>query len=247
MLTPRLRPPMQAPVLESTLKAVAEAAGYHTWLSASIARYLEPPVLEIGSGLGGLAERLVQFVSPLLVSEPEEALAARLVAKFAHHAPVIVAEPIFLPTAGPRDPLDPEPRSIVMSNVLEHIDDDVKALECLLAAFPTVERLVLVVPAHPWAYSPLDHQLGHHRRYTRSSLRAVVEESGWRCSSVRYFNPIGLLAWALSGRVLGRSTIAPWQTHAVEALLPLLTLADRLLAGRWFGQSVIAAATRREF
>ncbi|MGH8937661.1 MAG: methyltransferase type 12 [Acidimicrobiia bacterium] len=202
--------------------------------------------MEIGSGLGGLAERLVQFVSPMLVSEPDERLAAKLVAKFAHDSRVTVTAPILLPTTGSHEPLDPEPVSIVMSNVLEHIDDDVKALECLLAAFPTVERLVLVVPAHAWAYSPLDHRLGHHRRYTRSSLRAVVEESGWLCSSVRYFNPVGLLAWTLSGRLLRRSTIAPWHTQAVEALLPVLILADRLLAGRLFGQSVLAAATRPE-
>jgi hypothetical protein len=245
MATPRLQPPLQAPVLESTLKAVAEAARYHTWLSASIAGYLEPPVLEIGSGLGGLAERLVHFVSPMLVSEPEEGLATKLVAKFAHDSRVTVAEPIFLPTTGPSDPLDPEPRSIVMSNVLEHIDDDVKALECLLSAFPTVERLVLVVPAHPWAYSPLDDWLGHHRRYTRSTLGAVVEESGWLCDSTRYFNPIGALAWAISGRLLRRSAITGRQTQLVEQAGPLLSAADRLLRGRGFGQSVIAAATRR--
>lgn len=229
-------------ILESTLHGVSDAVGYHEWLADRIAGFLEPPVLEIGAGLGGLTRALAPRIAPLLASEPDESLRAELEALDVPG--ITTVQPLSLPLQ-----LEPsfavEPKSIVMSNVLEHIYCDEEAL-CSLLEVSTANRLAVVVPAHQWAYTGLDAALGHHRRYTVRSLTGVLAAAGWIVDDSRYFNPIGAIAWTLSGRVLGRATIEPWQTKAVERTLPLLKLVDGLLRGRVFGQSIIALARRAE-
>ena len=72
----------------------------------------------------------------------------------------------------------------------------------------------------------------------------MVEKGGWQPVRIRYFNPLGVLAWALSGRLFGRDRITAWQTDFVERIIPVLQGADRLLRGKWLGQSLIAVGER---
>jgi hypothetical protein len=226
-------------VLEATLHDVSAAVKYHHWLADQLVDFLDPPVAEIGAGLGGFAKVLVERIEPILASEPAPELASQLAANLIPG--LAVTEALKLPLENVPT-IEPPPSSIVMSNVLEHIEYDTEALASLHLV-PTVEKLAIVVPAHQWAFTALDTALGHYRRYTKRTLRKVVEDAGWRIESLRYFNPVGALAWTLSGRIFGRSTISPWQTKVVEGIMPILRLADAVLRGRGFGQSVIALAT----
>lgn len=75
---------------------------------------------------------------------------------------------------------------VIMHDVLEHIDDDgtaVRQLRDLLAADGV---LILSVPAMPSLFGYHDEQLGHFRRYTRSTLRAVLEPC-FTITRLRYF------------------------------------------------------------
>ena len=49
--------------------------------------------------------------------------------------------------------------------------------------------LVITVPAMQWAFSSWDTELGHHRRYSRRRLRAVVAAAGFDVESVTYLFP----------------------------------------------------------
>ena len=144
-------------------------------------------MVEIGAGLGGFAKVLVESVSPILVSTPapelQRVLAENLIPGLE------IAEPILLPLETLPD-IEPLPKSVVMSNVLEHIEEDTGSLSSLLL-MESVTHLAIVVPAHEWAYTKLDAALGHYRRYTTASLRKVLEDAGWRIESIRYFNPLG--------------------------------------------------------
>lgn len=228
--------------MEASLDVVSRAVRYHDWLAGELGPYLRAPVLEIGSGLGTLAFALARWQTPILASEPDPAMAARLQARCEISNEVTAVPGILLPDVGYQP--DPAPRTVVLSNVLEHIENDTAALEAIAANLPTVQHLVLVVPAHQWAFAPLDHQLGHYRRYAREQLGEVIEKAGWQPSRIRYFNPLGVIAWAASGHLFGRSTISDWQTSVVERIVPLLRAADRLASGRLVGQSLIAISSR---
>ena len=91
--------------------------------------------------------------------------------------------------------------------------------------------LVLLIPACPRLYGEIDRRLGHFRRYSNATARAVVENAGLRVTTLRYFNFIGLWGWWWNARVAKRVTqndrqihifdnwIVPWQSR-LESIIP---------------------------
>jgi SAM-dependent methyltransferase len=75
---------------------------------------------------------------------------------------------------------------VVMHDVLEHILDDSGAVHRIASLLRPGGRAVLSVPAMPSLFGLHDEMLGHHRRYTRTSLSAVVG-AAFRVRRVRYF------------------------------------------------------------
>jgi SAM-dependent methyltransferase len=85
---------------------------------------------------------------------------------------------------------------VLACDVLEHVADDRAAMRALAAATRPRGRLLLSVPALPQLYGFHDERLGHFRRYTRASLRAVAEGS-FRVRRMRYFGAslVGVALW----------------------------------------------------
>lgn len=104
-------------------------------------------------------------------------------------------------------PLADESVDVLCSlDVVEHLDDDVAALQEYRRALRVGGRLILTVPAYNWAWSDHDVQLGHRRRYTRSQLEQVVVAAGFEVVASRYFHswlvPIAFLLRKTPLRVL---------------------------------------------
>jgi SAM-dependent methyltransferase len=79
---------------------------------------------------------------------------------------------------------------LVVTDVLEHVDDDAVALRELRRVAATDASLVLTVPAYRWLWSEEDDRLGHRRRYTRRALRSVADANGWQPLFATYFNTL---------------------------------------------------------
>ena len=63
-------------------------------------------------------------------------------------------------------------------DVVEHCQDDRRALSELARVTAPGGRVLLSVPAYSWAWTDHDVRAGHHRRYTRRRLTRLVEGSG---------------------------------------------------------------------
>lgn len=70
-------------------------------------------------------------------------------------------------------------RTIICSEVLEHIADDRLALEEILRVLQPGGALVLTVPLHSHYWGIDDEFVGHHRRYQRGALMAALREIGF--------------------------------------------------------------------
>jgi 2-polyprenyl-3-methyl-5-hydroxy-6-metoxy-1,4-benzoquinol methylase len=192
-------------------------------------------VLEIGSGIGNLSEFLLGSERLVLTDTREEYL-ERLRQRFARHRNVAV-ERLYLPNehgalAGQR--FD----TIICLNVLEHVDDDSGSLVAIRGMLAPGGRLVLLVPALPALYGTIDRALGHHRRYKRAGLAALLAAAGFTVAHIEYFNLAGVPGWWFAGRVLRRQMIPSGSLKLYDALVPLFRL-ERLLPWR-VGQSLIA-------
>jgi len=126
--------------------------------------------------------------------------------------------------------------TVVCVNVLEHIADDAAALRAFRDAVTPGGRVLVWVPAIQAAYGPLDAELGHHRRYSKRTLRHAFETAGLTLTDLRYTNPIGLAGWMYNAHI-SRSTahsvdqvrlferfVAPWALPLERLIAPPIGL-----------------------
>lgn len=72
-------------------------------------------------------------------------------------------------------------------DVLEHIDDDERALRQMFSACKPGGGIVVTVPQHPFLWSRTDEFAHHKRRYTRAELLRKVEGAGFEVERVTSF------------------------------------------------------------
>ena len=78
--------------------------------------------------------------------------------------------------------------------------------------------IVLIVPALPALYGPIDRNLGHYRRYSRASLSAVAHEAGLRIRKMHYMNCVGLFGWWTNAHLFRREAQSEFQILRVRPL-----------------------------
>jgi len=94
---------------------------------------------------------------------------------------------------------------ILLTDVLEHIEDDAAALAALRGLLAPGGRLLLTVPAFPFLWTRHDAEHGHFRRYTRAQLRGRLEEAGFAIERLTFYNTL-LFPAVLAVRALKRLT-----------------------------------------
>lgn len=94
--------------------------------------------------------------------------------------------------------------TIVMTDVLEHIKDDLTQLKKIYERLNPSGTLILVVPAYQLLYGNRDKNMGHYRRYSRKQLEDALHEVGFRVRSVRYWNMLGVLPYFISEKIMRR-------------------------------------------
>ena len=92
--------------------------------------------------------------------------------------------------------------SIISSEVLEHLENELKALQTINYVLKPNGVLVLDVPAFSFLYSPHDKKIGHYRRYTKKSICNTIEKAGFTIESCRYWNLMGFFGWLFSFTIL---------------------------------------------
>jgi SAM-dependent methyltransferase len=83
---------------------------------------------------------------------------------------------------------------IFSSNVLEHIEDDVSALEEVYDALQPGGVVAIYVPAFQVLYSPMDKEVGHVRRYSKRELSQKILDTGFVGLQIQYCDSLGFFA-----------------------------------------------------
>jgi SAM-dependent methyltransferase len=200
----------ESAVLEETLEKMSRLRPLNRHMFLTLKPWLGTRILEAGSGHGNLTEYLLGCGEVAATDLDEEALRRLALSVGAYDNVGLFRWDMCAPL--PPEAGDLKPDTVVALNVVEHIADEHEALSrtgALLA--PQGGRLVMLVPAHPALFSPLDTALGHERRYTRRSLREALERAGYEVVHLQWFNLLGLPGWWLNGKVLRRQRLSSVQ------------------------------------
>ncbi len=218
----------------SELDLFAHALTWKAYFRGHLLPCLQGDVLEVGAGIGANTRLLCDATQRRwLCLEPDRSLAARI--EEGGGLP-----PMCEVVAGTIEDLPRDERfeAILYVDVLEHIEDDRKELTLAAAHLKTGGALVVLAPAWQWLFTPFDRAIGHYRRYSKASLRAVVP-STLSEDRVLYLDSVGLLG-SLGNRMVLRAAMPTlgqirfWD----RVLVPLSRRLDPLLGYR-IGKSVL--------
>ena len=216
------------------------------WLVGEISReFKRPTILDVGCGTGINSRVLGKYGDTISSDASEEALGfsrgrgiERLVRSHVESLP-FAASTFDVITA-----LD----------VLEHINDDLRALDELLRVTKDGGALIITVPAYGFLWSEHDEALHHRRRYAASELRNKLTNAGFEVERITYyitflFFPILLMRFAQS---LSKKSIHAKTSHVIlpkwlNSLLIAILGFERVLL-RWmnfpFGVSIVCLARK---
>ena len=95
--------------------------------------------------------------------------------------------------------------AIVATDILEHLDDDLAALEEFRRILKPGGQAVITVPAFQFLWSEHDVALMHRRRYVAAQVAALAERAGFRRLHLGY--ALSLLFPLSLGRLLKRRAV----------------------------------------
>jgi SAM-dependent methyltransferase len=112
---------------------------------------------------------------------------------------------------------------IGMFDILEHIDEDEKALAEVSQALKSGGRILIMVPAHKFLWSYFDILSCHRRRYDKDELKAKLERNGFVIKKMTYY--MFFLFPLLTGiRLIGNITRKASKKQASKASLEVSTI-----------------------
>ena len=170
----------------------AATANYDRFQYSLFEKYLQGRVLEVGAGTGRITDLVIRDgnFDELVISEPSPYFFGRLEARFRSipKTRLIQAETADMIKTS-RGYFD----VIFSVHVMEHIEDDRAFVGQQLELLRPGGMLIILVPALQFLYSELDKNIGHFRRYSKSSIRSLFNGTPGRVEKLFYSNFIGVL------------------------------------------------------
>jgi 2-polyprenyl-3-methyl-5-hydroxy-6-metoxy-1,4-benzoquinol methylase len=220
------------------LETMSEAVRYQAHVFGLVRPYVGTQVLEVGCGIGTMSRQLLELNDRLrlVCIEPNVNCATRARAELGGDSRVTIRV-THLEECSRADLQAEQFDTVVCVNVLEHIEDDVRALSLFREIVAgTGGQVVIFVPAIQGIYGPHDAALGHHRRYSKPSLIAAFTAAGLDVVRMNYTNPIGLLGWMYNLYISGNTEhttnqvrlfdrfVAPWALPLERMVVPPIGL-----------------------
>lgn len=217
-------------------KRMARAKNYFAWQGRLVRPEIGQRIIEVGCGTGNFTGMLLDRelvvaldVEPVCV----ERLLDRYPGRRNLEARALSATSVEFAALARL-----QPDSCVCLNVLEHVEDDQRAVEAMASILVPGGSIVLLLPAYPSLRGPIDHNLGHFRRYVPSDARRLADAAGLRIRKMRFMNSVGLFAWWANAHMFRLQAIPQWQIVFFDTIIaPVLSRLEAIVPPL-FGQSL---------
>jgi glycosyltransferase involved in cell wall biosynthesis len=216
---------------------------YLSWLAGVLRPRVGDTVLELDSGIGNIAARLMSRRLHYVAAEKDPLHLHALSNRFLR-TPNVSVRSIDPAKASDLEGLKNSFETVLCLNVLEYLDCPLATLQELYKCLKPGGVLIVLAPQGPGLYGTLDRTMGHKRRFSKNEVVQLLESAGFELQSVKDFNKAGAPSWwfyskALRRRYINKFTLkvfdkTVWFWRRIDAALP------------WRGLSLIAVAKRRD-
>ena len=225
------------------LANLADADRFLSWICDELHPHLGQQVLEVGAGVGAIANKLALAGHDVVAIEPAHNVFPELERRTASNPTIeahqITSQELLITTGG--STFD----SVVYVSVLEHILDDADELCTALQLLRPGGTVGIFVPAMPLLYGSLDFKSGHYRRYDRSLLTATIETAGLELVEMHYMDVAGVLPYLLMYRLLDVSKLDSGSSKIYDSLIvPVSRFIQHRVGQPALGKNLLAVARR---
>lgn len=209
----------------STLEILEGLKHYNHWIASQVLPYIKEPVLEVGAGTGNISKEVLKHHN-LYLSDNDKGLLLHLKKTIKTKKDIFTWDI----TKNPPRKYKNFFKSIFGINVLEHIKSDTNALTNIHSALKKNGMLILLVPAKQFAYSRLDKELGHYRRYEKEELEKKLKKAGFVIEKMYFFNILGLFSWYIREKVERKQVhFKQYHISLFDMIVPILRTAESVV------------------
>lgn len=193
------------------------------YLYKKISPFLGNRILELGAGLGGISQFLINR-EKLLLTDSNACYLRFLKRKFRGipNVEVFHCDAETDPFVGLQEGLD----TVLMMNVLEHLKDDETPLKEAFDALPEGGRIIVMVPLQKNLMCKMDEHLERYGRYDIPEIQMMIENAGFRMESFQQISRLGTFLWWFSGKLFGKREFSNISMKLYSMLTPLIRIWD---------------------
>jgi SAM-dependent methyltransferase len=230
------------------LEIVAENNRFNNWMYGEILPGLKGDILEVGSGIGTFSEKIIRDfpLSHITLTDTSLAYVKRLEKRFSkgnnnnddNDNNISICK-LDLNCKEDYDKIGYERfDSIIAINVLEHVENDIYALQQLHKLLKNGGMLIILVPCHKFLYNIIDKKIGHFRRYSKNDLEFKITKTRFNVERMFYFNMLGIIGWYVNGNLAKSPKINGNASKLFDRIVPLLKYVEGK-TGKKIGLSII--------
>lgn len=222
------------------LEIFEEARNWKKYLASRIKPYIKGKVLEVGAGTGETTSYLMnEQVEEWTCLEPDQKLFAALQKRGMNRCKTIQGSLKDLPDEKKFD-------VIIYIDVLEHIENDREEIRMAALRLNAGGSLIILSPAFQFLYSPFDKAIGHYRRYTKKTLRKIIDVNKLKEIKMFYLEISGMGLLLFNKILLGKkypSKKIIWTWDGIFILVSRIL--DRILFYS-FGKTIVGIWQKNE-
>jgi 2-polyprenyl-3-methyl-5-hydroxy-6-metoxy-1,4-benzoquinol methylase len=223
---------------QQTLESMSEAGWYNNWSLNQFSNDIRGEILEIGCGVGNFTKTLLKFGKVTAIDINESYVErTKKVAEGANVGFGDVEKNKFFFK-------DKKFDTIICINVLEHIKDDLKAIQNLKNLLKEGGKLIIIVPSHQFLYGAIDESISHFRRYNKNDLSKIFNTLGLQILKNKRLNFLGAIGWFIAGRILKDDIVQKNKIQIFNIIGPLFLFPENFVEPP-IGISILLIAQRK--
>jgi 2-polyprenyl-3-methyl-5-hydroxy-6-metoxy-1,4-benzoquinol methylase len=232
---------------QQTLHAISEANLFNKWMYETISPFIKGNILELGCGIGNITDFILKDFSSITISDYNPDYIQYLKKKYSQKKEIKEVLSIDLQSPDFKNEQKQIKESfdaIILLNVIEHLQDDLAAIENCNYLLKKGGNLILLAPAYTQLFSPMDVNLGHYRRYTIKSLLKLLKQKNLEPINTTYFNFLGAIGWLFLNKLLRFNNINRNEMYLFNKLVPTARIIDKLICNQ-LGLSAIVIGNKK--